>query len=152
MPLEILKALAPIIAALIVSGLAVRTARKSPHERLDQLVKIRKELPAGVNTTPIDTAIERELKRLESHNGAQESGQWKLFIAQFLDWETAKLIICAFSVLYLGYFVYFGILGLASDGVEIEVLDSASFYAPGGPVALWALVSWIYSRSATKNE
>ncbi|GCE40956.1 hypothetical protein Rhow_004599 [Rhodococcus wratislaviensis] len=96
-----------IIAAAIAAGVAVRLARKTPHENLKALTDIYVELPSAVDERAvIEKAIQQELDKLEALSKARDKpgfqGRLEYFYqrAQWSWWSW--VIILTFAA----YFVY----------------------------------------------
>lgn len=75
--IEALKTFVPIVAAFIVGGFAIRNARKTPHERLKNLVDIAKDMPEGLDIDQsVQRAITAELVDFERLMAASRKGFW----------------------------------------------------------------------------
>ena len=68
-------ALAPLIIALIAALVATRNARKTPHERLKNLVDIQDKMPSGLDSrSVVEAAIARELVDFDRRIAADQWG------------------------------------------------------------------------------
>lgn len=74
-----------VIAAIITGGIAIRNARKTPHEKLKTLVEIldQSHLVWREDRHVLETAIHREIQRIARLNEAQLEGWWAYQIERF---------------------------------------------------------------------
>lgn len=96
--IEALKTFVPIVAAFIVGGFAIRNARKTPHERLKNLVDIAKDMPEGLDVDQsVQRAITAELVDFERLMAASRKGFWakrKEHVIQHRFRYTAAIAVC----------------------------------------------------------
>ncbi|WP_084835676.1 hypothetical protein [Williamsia sp. 1138] len=69
--------LAPLILASIAAIVATRNAKKTPHERLKNLVDIHEKIPDGLDSRKVvEAAIARELVDFDRRVAADQRGFW----------------------------------------------------------------------------
>lgn len=69
--------LAPLILASIAAIVATRNAKKTPHERLKNLVDIHDKMPKGLDSqNVVEAAIARELVDFDRRVAADQRGFW----------------------------------------------------------------------------
>lgn len=67
----------PLVIAAITAIVATRNAKKTPHERLKNLVEIHKNMPAGLDLeNVVEGAIARELVDFDRRLAADQRGLW----------------------------------------------------------------------------
>ncbi|MBT1258238.1 hypothetical protein KHP11_27610 [Rhodococcus erythropolis] len=104
--IEALKTFVPIVAAFIVGGFAIRNARKTPHERLKNLVDIAKDMPEGLDVDQsVQRAITAELVDFERLMAASRKGFWakrKEHVIQHRFRYTAAIAVCVGAAVAVG--------------------------------------------------
>ncbi|MCZ4553672.1 hypothetical protein [Gordonia rubripertincta] len=69
--------LTPLVLGLIAAIVATRNARKTPHERLKNLVDIHDKMPKGLDSrNVVEAAIARELVDFDRRVAADQRGFW----------------------------------------------------------------------------
>lgn len=132
---------APVALGLLAAAIATRNARKTPHERLKNLVDIQKNMPEGIDTKGVVVgAIARELVAFDRRLKADQLGFWA-------HWRERALERGDLMGGFLGFAVAVTVaLGLpritGADGGDqgLPALSSAALTA-GGIAAAMALLS-----------
>ncbi|MGJ0121668.1 hypothetical protein ACQ7HM_20900 [Williamsia sp. MIQD14] len=102
--------LTPLLVAVLGATIATRNARKTPHERLKNLVDIHDKMPAGLDhDNVVETAIARELVDFDRRMAAAQRGllanikerlvQLNPALTILLIPITALVIICAVALI-----------------------------------------------------
>lgn len=146
--------LGTIIAAVIVSTVAARASRTTPHERLTALIAAAKDIPAGLDTQEVlDRVIVQELADIEARLQAEKAGHWQ----RFKNWSVEHPLQFIWN--------YVGAVSLLVLALGIAVQDDSS--APPdaqavivmltGAVSLaalgaWRLIAWGASRHGARVD
>ena len=146
--------LGTVIAAVIVSTVAARASRTTPHERLTALIAAVKDIPAGLDTQDVlDRAIVQELADIEARLQAEKAGHWQ----RFKNWSVEHPLqfiwnyVGAISLLLLA-------LGIAvQDDLSAPPDAQAVIVMLTGAVSLgalgaWRLIAWGASRDGARVD
>lgn len=130
-------ALIPILAVLITAFFSTRNAKKTPHERLKNLVEIQEKMPDGLDfQRVVRAAIARELVDFDRRLAADQKGVWaglRERIAQF-GTMTLAIILLTLSVGVVSVITYsvstephWGVLGGAGSALVAILLTFVSY-------------------------
>ncbi|MEO3757309.1 hypothetical protein ABGB19_03330 [Mycobacterium sp. B14F4] len=113
-----------VLAAIVAGSFAVRNARKTPHETLKILVEIAENAEGLIRPEDrevLETAIHREIQRIDRLNRARLEGFWRYW-AEILK---QGLVFDAFGVLIGGITELLGdVIGVSQMRFPREVARS----------------------------
>ena len=120
--------LTPLVVGLIAAIVATRNAKKTPHERLKNLVDIHDKMPDGLDSSNVvEAAIARELVDFDRRVAADQKGFWagiKERVAQVGSTRTAVLVPAVTVI-----------------AIAVSALVSDTSWVPTATTALGALVA-----------
>lgn len=122
--------LTPLVLGLIAAIVATRNAKKTPHERLKNLVDIHDKMPDGLDSSNVvEAAIARELVDFDRRVAADQKGFW----------SGLKERIAQVGSVGTGFFLS------AVAAIAIVVLAiSGAFWGPAAATTLGALaIGWV---------
>ena len=96
--------LTPLVLGLIAAIVATRNAKKTPHERLKNLVDIHEKMPKGVDSRKVvGAAIARELVDFDRRVAADQRGFWAGVKERFVQvgGTTVTLVMSALALIPL---------------------------------------------------
>ncbi|MCG7635321.1 hypothetical protein MHN80_23690 [Gordonia McavH-238-E] len=139
----------PLVVAGITAIVAARNAKKTPHERLKNLVDIRKNMPVYLDSrNVVESAIARELVDFDRRLAADQRGFWagaRERVAQF-EWPLVSLVAAAvFSVGTL-------IAALVDPGWRVVAVTALTFLAVSVAIFLAARIAFKAERLGLSRD
>lgn len=125
----------PLIIASITSLIAIRNARKTPHERLKNLVEIHKNMPPNLDSAKVvESAIARELVDFDRRLATDQLGLRKAIAERIrqrsADWDSFVFMLAGACLLL------WIVVTLATYGIDSELKPYVSAAISVGCIAL----------------
>ncbi|MCK0515957.1 MULTISPECIES: hypothetical protein [Actinomycetes] len=118
--------LTPLVLGLIAAIVATRNAKKTPHERLKNLVDIHDKMPDGLDSSNVvEAAIARELVDFDRRVAADQKGFWagtKERVAQVSSAGAVLLVTTAVAVAIVAFAILIEVSWLPVAGAILGSL------------------------------